>query len=129
MIKIIYVDSDTDKAYGLIDGVFTNVANNWTTLDAADRLTAYQQCDEGTATVDTLRVLGKFRAYAYSTGDNVVGISRPVANGAGDWTQTQQDGGGTYIPRCIIKALPKAQIIVPKSLLPLYGAKIGRAHV
>lgn len=122
MIKVIYVDSDTNKAYGLVEGVFTNVANNWSTLDDADRLTAYQQCDEGTAAVDTLRVLGKFKAYAYSTGDNVVGISRPIANGAGAWTQTQQDGGEVYVPHCIIKALPTAQIITPKSLLPLYGA-------
>lgn len=121
MIKIIYVESETDKAYGLVTGIFTNVANGWGSLGDADRLTAYQKCDEGTAAVDTLRVLGKFKAYTYSTGDNVVGISRPVANGSGAWTQTQEDGGEVYVPHCIIRALPQPQIITPKGLLPLFG--------
>lgn len=122
MIKVIYVESDSDKAYGLVSGVFMSVATSWSTLSDADKLTAYQKCDEGTATVDTLRVLGKFKAYVYSTGNNVVGISRPTANGTGDWTQTQTDGGETYAPHCIITALPQAQIVTPKALMPLYGA-------
>lgn len=122
MIKVIYVESDTDKAYGLISGILSAVATGWSSLDEGDKLTAYQKCDEGSVPAGLLKALGSFKAYVYSTGDNVVGISRPTANGSGVWTQTQKDGGDTYIPHCRIKALPTAQIVMPNKLLPLYGA-------
>ncbi len=121
MMKCIYVDTATDIAYGSVEGVFKMVQTAWSKADAPARVAAFQQIEAGCTSVETLAVLGKFKVYVYTTGDNVVGISRPVANGTGAWTQTESDGTGMYTPHCIIKAIPKAQVLTPKKLMPLHG--------
>ena len=121
MIKFLYV-TEADVPYGTVDGTFKKVADAYSTLTDTEKGTLFASLDDGVATVSSLAILGRFKAYAWTQGENAIGIARPSVDGTGDWVQTEKDGQGTYVPHCYIEAVPTAQVVLPKALLPLDGA-------
>ena len=120
MMKYIYV-TESDVPYGTVNGTFKKLADAFSTMTDTDKGTLFASLDDGVATVASLAILGRFQAYAWWQGENAIGIARPSVNGTGDWIQTEQDGQGVYTPHCYIEAVPVAQVVLPKGLLPLDG--------
>lgn len=121
-MKVIYVKSDTGVAYAKSNGTFGAVSAAWTTLTDAEKSVVLTSVEEGTATPAELLALEKFKVYAYTEGDCIAGIARPVDNGTEDWAVTEDDGGEEiYQPTCEIYALPEPQIVLPSGLLPFDG--------
>ena len=72
---------------------------------------------DSNADLKALKELGKFKILAYVTDENAVGIEKP-AEAAGVWKAIEEDGEGTYIPRCRIRGTLENKIVRSKALLP-----------
>ena len=77
--------------YSVVSGTFQKVADDWTALTDAQKIALFKATNYETATPEQLATLGKFRIVTY----------------AEDNTQ----------PSCVVTALPKDQIVLPKELI------------
>ena len=117
MIKILYVKED-NTAYGVVSGELRKVSDSYETLADQAKEDVFGMLDgDSNADLKALKELGKFKILAYVTDENAVGIEKP-AEAAGVWKAIEEDGEGTYIPRCRIRGTLENKIVRSKALLP-----------
>ena len=121
MIHVVYITED-NAVWGMDAGTFKKLNADWTAMSDTDKAVLLAGVDDGPASVDNLSIIKRFRVVSYWTGENAVGLALDGTGSAAKWTQLETDGEGLYQPECVVRAVPKPQVVVPRGLLPLTGA-------